>query len=35
MNVEIGVETVQFPKKEYITELPLQCRSAEFSYFHL
>ncbi len=29
MNVEIGAEAAQFPEKEYITELPWQCRAAE------
>jgi hypothetical protein len=27
MNVEIGAEAAQFPEKEYIKELPLQCSS--------
>jgi hypothetical protein len=29
MYVEIGAEAALFPEKEYITELPLQCRTVE------
>ena len=30
MNVEIGAEAAQFPKKEYINGLPLQCTTGYY-----